>query len=159
MRDVAHLVAGDFESQEKLDGDGTSHQELHRNHDGKRDEPNLPVRKEDSRGDQYAKNCPGGADRGYSGGIRESLRVPQHIDQNADEPRARSRQKVVLIKALRSPGSLQVQPKKIEKQHVENEVPDPLMQEQVGNELPKVEPVRDVVRNEPKEMVERDCVG
>jgi hypothetical protein len=155
MRNMADVVSADLQRKEKLNRDGSGHEKLHRNHDGKRDQPDLAVRKQDARGDQYSVNRPGSADRGNGEGKPGPVRVENRFDEDVDKAGADASQKVILIEAVRSPGPFQIHPEKIQKQHVEQEMPDAGVQKQVGRELPDKQPACDVPGNQSEKMIEK----
>src|SRR5580692_4901114 len=154
MSNVADLVSAHFERKKKLDHNGAGYEQLHRNHDGKRDQPDLPVWKHDSRGDQNAEDRAGSADRGNAERIPGSARVEHYVDEDGDYTGACPGQQVILIKAARSPGPLQIHPEEIQEEHVEKKMHDSFMQEEVGPKLPDKKAPRDVPGNQAKNVIE-----
>ena len=64
-------------------------------------------------------------------------------------------QKIIFIKALLSPGPFQIHPEEIQKQHVEQQMPDAGVQKQIGHELPDKQPPRDVPGNQSEKVIEQ----
>lgn len=155
MRDVADVVPADFQRKKEFDRDGTGHEQFHRNHDGKRDQPHLAVGKQDPRGDQYAINCPRCTDRGNGEGKSGPVRVEDRFDKDIDAAGADPRQKIIFIKAPLSPGPFQIHPEEIQKQHIEQEMPDAGVQKEIGRQLPDKQPPRDVPGNQSEIMIEQ----
>src|SRR5579863_3592394 len=100
MRDVADVVAADVQGEKELNDNRSGDEQLHRNRNGERKKPYLTIRKHDSRGNQDAVNCAGGADRGNGEGKPCAARIKNRLDEHVDAAGADARYKIILIEAL-----------------------------------------------------------
>src|SRR5208337_4097113 len=124
---------------EKLDGGADRDERPHRNHDGKGEDPNAAVRKQNGIGDKDAENRAGCADR------RDVARAvsPEHrkyFNQNGDHPGADSAEEKVIQEAVPAPDQFQFAPEHPQKQHIEEQVEKAAVEEYVGNGLPDAQP-------------------
>jgi hypothetical protein len=78
--------------------------------------------------------------------------------EHVDACRADAREEEVGVKAMRSPGTLQVHAKHPEKEHVQQDVPEAAVQEDIGYRLPHVQLEKEVVGNE-SELTIHQAIG
>ena len=64
------------------------------------------------------------------------MRIEQRLHQDVDQPGANPRQEKIDVESMRAPGALQVRAEHPQEQHVEQDVPDAVVQEQIGHRLP-----------------------
>src|SRR5579872_383590 len=64
------------------------------------------------------------------------MRVQYHLNDNVDHARADAAQEIINIESPLSPCALHVAPKHPQHEHVDEDVPDALMQKKIGKRLP-----------------------
>ena len=159
MGDVADVVAGArAERQEEFDGARADDIDLHRDGYGEGNEPDFAVWEHNGRGQQDSINRAGSANGRYKGGSR-SAGVHDDFGKYVDASRADARQEKIDVKAVRTPGAFQVHAKHPEEKHVQQDVPEAAVQEDVGHRLPKVQLEKKIEWDEPEFTIHQDVGG
>jgi len=135
MAEMGDAVSSGSQGAEELDGSHGGDKRTHWDHDGKREDPNAPVGKQNGVGDEDAVNCAGCAD---GGDVTRPMSPEhgEHFHQNGDHPGADPAEKEVVQEAVPTPDHLQFAPEHPEKQHVEEKVEEAAVKEDVGYGLP-----------------------
>ena len=82
-----------------------------------------------------------------------------HFGEYIDASCADARDEEVGIKAVRTPSALEVHPKHPQKKHVQQDVPQAAVQEDVGHGLPEVQPEKEIEWNESEFTIEQPIGG
>src|SRR5271157_2282067 len=132
---MGDAVSSGSQGAEELDGGADRDKRPHRNHDGKREDPNPAVGKQNGVGDEDAENCAG---RAYRGDVTRPMSPEhgEHFNQNGNHSGADSAEKKVVQEAVPTPDHLEFTPKHPEKQHVEKKVEEAAVKEDVSYRLP-----------------------
>ncbi len=138
MAEVADSIASGSQGEEELDGGHGGNERPHGDHDGEREDPNAPIRKEDGIRDEDAINCAGRAD-GWSVAGQMSPNHGEGLNQNRNQSGANSAQEKIIQKAVCAPSLLQFAAKHPQEEHVDEQMEKAAMKEDVCNGLPDAE--------------------
>src|SRR5579859_4141237 len=148
MADVAHIVSACAQRAKKLDRGHDSNVDAHRNRHWKRNQQHALVREQYSRSNQHAVDRSGRSNCGSQRGS-DPMRIQDRLHDHIDNARANTTKKIINVKALLAPRPLDAAPKHPQHEHVDQDVPDALMQEKIGERLPD-ETMNGVSRNQSK---------
>src|SRR5579875_691723 len=127
MADVADVVRAHAQCAEKFDDAHDEDKDPHGNGHGKRNQQDALMREKQSGGEENSENRAGSADGGNERGAR-GVWVHNYFDDYVDQARADTADEIINIKAFGAPGAFDVAAEHPEHEHVDEQVPDAVVQ-------------------------------